>query len=311
MSLARSGRWINLRVIGRERAAFHREAQPELPKPTIYPRQKCLAKASPKAHVSPGRGLISAWRGTAIRRAGSMACCRNSCSTRRVRLLGNALSAGKDRRYEPPVSFVPRPPISPRQRCLAWATPRQRCLAWATPVSQTKVPGLGNGLGNAWARPPLIGLLRVRVGMLGTKEFVPGDAGYPPARSTSSGRSCLLAAWTLPDDTLTSLSPSQVQPAASRQQISSPIVTATSSCPSVIGDPLPPGTIMHGFHRPEPTTAFEVNKVIEPVRQRKLRTHRGSRFGCGRSWVAPSLSSKGPHGDLRLKDADWIMEGVT
>jgi hypothetical protein len=24
-----------------------------------------------------------------------------------------------------------------------------------------------------------------------------------------------------------------------------------------------------------------------------------------------SLSSKGPHGDLRLKDADWIMEGVT
>jgi hypothetical protein len=146
--LARSGRWINLRVIGRERAAFHREAQPELPKPTIYPRQKCLAKASPKAqpkaHVSPGRGLISAWRGTAIRRAGSMACCRNSCSTRRVRLLGNALSAGKDRRYEPPVSFVPRPPISPRQRCLAWATPRQRCLAWATPVSQTKVPGLGN-----------------------------------------------------------------------------------------------------------------------------------------------------------------------
>jgi hypothetical protein len=130
--LARSGRWINFRAIGRERAAFHREEQPELPKPPIYPRQKCLAKAS------------SAWRGTAIRRTGSMACCRNACSTRLVRLLGNALSAGKDRRYEPRVSFFPRPPISPRQRCLAWATPRQRCLAWATPVSQTKVPGLGN-----------------------------------------------------------------------------------------------------------------------------------------------------------------------
>ncbi len=43
-----------------------------------------------------------------------------------------------------------------------------------------------------------------------------------------------------------------------------------------------------------------------------LGTHRATHVSsCGRTWVAPSLSSKGPHGDLRLKDADWIMEGVT
>jgi len=45
MSLARSDRWVDFRVIRRERAAFHREAQAELPRP-ICPRQKCLAKAS-------------------------------------------------------------------------------------------------------------------------------------------------------------------------------------------------------------------------------------------------------------------------
>ena len=51
---------------------------------------------------------------------------------------------------------------------------------------------------------PLIRPLRVRIVMLGVEEFLPGEAGRPPARSTSTGRPGPPPAGTPTADTLTS-----------------------------------------------------------------------------------------------------------
>jgi hypothetical protein len=128
MSLARSGRWINFRVIGRERAAFHWEARPELPKPPTYPRQKCRAKASPGSDVACGLERPTHGDRAGLGNSGTLAIIGASmtwpagisaavpiAAGRAVQALESATVGRSERTADRVVEWLPRPwPRSPR-----------------------------------------------------------------------------------------------------------------------------------------------------------------------------------------------------